>query len=324
MKRFLSILSLFIAIMFIIGLIKLAISPNSNYSYPFLSAKMEYLKKHPEYNLYFIGSSKINNQIDCKLLDANVEGLKSYNLGANASFNLENFQTLEYVLENPSFKPKYIVLELQDKINITRLNLKTERSFGAFNYENTIFASQFQLNNDNYKQVVLAWASFVLNVFHFNKNSDEKAVQENYNRFVYEDQGFSPLEYSVVPRTKESQLKKVIKDRLAGYHADHEKHGLNRALVEKINEIAGKCKKRNIQLIMFIPGPAEPDAKKLEVYKDKFIVPVISLVDPDEYPEFYLYENRWDYGHLNEKGSKILSNKLVPFLKNILEKNIEK
>lgn len=320
MKRFLSILSLFIAIMFIIGLIKLALSPNSNYSYPLLNAKLDYLKKHPEYNLYFIGSSKINNQIDCKLIDESINGLKSYNLGANASFNLENFQTLEYVLENPSFKPKYIVLELQEKINITKLNVKSERSFGTFNYENTVFASRFQKENGNYKQTVLSWVSFVLNVFHFNKHCDEKDIQHSYNRFVGENQGFSPLEYSIVPRTEKNKLNEVIKDRQNRYHADHAQHTVNKVLVEKINQLAEKCKKRNIQLIMFIPGPAEPDAKKLQVYQSALSIPVISLVNPDEYPEFYLYENRWDYGHLNEKGSKILSLKLVPLLNNILEK----
>lgn len=313
-------MSLFVAVMFGIGLIKLALSPNSNYSYPFLNAKKEYLKKHPEYNLYFIGSSKINNQIDCQLIDGHIPGLKSYNLGANASFNLENFQTLASVLEDPSFQPKYIVLELQDKINITRLNLKTERSFGAFNYENTLFATHFQIDNGNYKQVGLSWASFVLNVFRFNKHCDEKAVTENYNSFVYKNQGFSPLEYSKVPRTEEKTLKNVIKDRLDRYHADHEKHNPNKALVEKINELADQCKKRNIELIMLIPGPAEPDAKKLLAYQNAFKVPVISLVNPEEYPEFYQYENRWDYGHLNEKGSKILSKKLAPLLKNILDK----
>ncbi|MCW3160404.1 hypothetical protein [Chryseobacterium oryctis] len=319
MKRFLSILSLFIVIMFIIGLIKLAFSPNSNYSYPFLNAKLEYLKKHPEYNLYFIGSSKINDQIDCKLIDENIKGLKSYNLGANAGFNLENFQTLEYVLENSSFKPKYIVLELQDKINITKLNLKTERSFGAFNFENTVFASKFQKEEGNYKQIALSWASFILNVFHFNKHSDERAVENAHNRMIDENQGFSPLEYSVVKRTEEKELKKVIQDRLNRYHQDKEAHKPNKALVDKINGLAEKCKKRNIQLIMFIPGPAEPDAKKLEAYKNAFKVPVISLINPAEHPEFHLYENRWDYGHLNEKGSKILSQKTVPQLKRILK-----
>ncbi len=313
-------MSLFVAIMFLIGLIKLALSPNSNYSYPFLNAKKEYLKQHPEYNLYFIGSSKINDQIDCQVIDENIHGLKSYNLGANAGFNLENFQTLKSVLEDPSFQPKYIVLELQDKINITKLNLKTERSFGAFNYENTVFATHFQIDNGNYKQVGLAWASFVLNVFRFNKHCDEKAIKDNYNSSVYKNQGFSPLEDSTVPRTEENELKNVIKDRLERYHADDKKHSPNKALVEKINELADQCEKRNIKLIMLIPGPAEPDAKKLLTYRNAFKVPVISLVDPEEYPAFYLYENRWDYGHLNERGSKILSKELVPLLKNVLEK----
>jgi hypothetical protein len=317
MKKFILSVILFIAIMFIIGLIKLAVSPNTNYSYPLLNAKLEYLKKHPEYNLYFIGSSKINYQVDCKLLDERIKGLKSYNLGANAGFNLENIQTLEYVLNNSSFKPKYILLELQNKIKVKSLNLKTERSFGAFNYENTAFALNSQ--KEDKRQIVLSLASFVLNVFHFNKQYDERTIKEASNKFVEQNQGFSPPDYSGIPRVEEKELKSDIQSRLTRYYSDKTQYTLNKAFVEKIDELAEKCRKKNIQLIMYIPGPAEPDAKSIQVYQNAFSVPVISLVDPKAYPEFYQYENRWDRGHLNEKGAKILSEKTVPLLEKVLK-----
>jgi len=320
MKKFLSRLVLFIVIMFIIGLIKLALSPNSNYSYAFLNAKLEFLEKHPEYNMYFIGSSKINDQIDCKIIDQNIEGVKSYNLGANAGFDLENFQTLDFILNNKNFKPKYIIVELQDKIKVTKTNIKTERSFGAFNYENTAFAIKYHKEDKNYKQIGMSLVSFALNVFHINKYFDERTVREAKNNFVDKNQGFSPLEFSSTTRTEEQKLKSVIKDRLERYHADHNKYTPNKALVSKINELSERCKKKNIQLILFIPGPAEPDAKKLVAYQNAFQVPVVSLVDPDMYPEFYQCENRWDYGHLNGKGSKILSEKTAPLLDKVLDK----
>lgn len=320
MKKFLSRLILFIVVMFIIGLIKLALSPNSNYSYSFLNAKLEFLEKHPEYNMYFIGSSKINDQIDCKIIDQNIKGVKSYNLGANAGFDLENFQTLDFILNNKNFNPKYIVVELQDKIKVTKTNIKTERSFGAFNYDNTAFAVKYHKENKDYKQIGLSLVSFVLNVFHFNKFFDERDIQKADNNFVSKNQGFSPLEFSSTTRTEEQKLKSVISNRLERYHADHNKYTPNKALVSKINELSERCKKKNIQLILFIPGPAEPDAKKLIAYQNAFQVPVVSLVDPDMNPEFYQYENRWDYGHLNSKGSKILSEKTAPLLEKVLDK----
>lgn len=305
--------------MFIIGLIKLALSPNSNYSYAFLNAKLEFLKKHPEYNMYFIGSSKINDQIDCKVIDENIKGIKSYNLGANAGFDLENFQTLEYILSKPDFRPKYIVLELQDKIKITKVNFKTERSFGAFNYENTFFAMKFHKEAEDYKQMALSLGSFILNVFHFNKCIDEREVREKTNLLISENNGFFPLEKSMVPRTEEKKLKAAIKERLEYYHADKRQYTPNKAFIEKISELSEKCRKRGIHLIMFIPGPVEPDAKKLQIYEKALNVPVISLADPDAYPEFYLYENRWDYGHLNARGSKIISEKTAPLLEKALQ-----
>ena len=90
-------------------------------------------------------------------------------------------------------------------------------------------------------------------------------------------------------------------------------------MVDKINQLAEKCAKRNIQLIMFIPGPAEPEAKELEVYQGAFKIPLINVVNPEVNPEFHVYENRWDVGHLNEKGSQILSKKLVRKLEGVLE-----
>lgn len=314
-------MSLFVAIMFIIGLIKLALNPNSNYSYPFLNAKLDYLEKHPEYNMYFIGSSKINDQINPRVIDEHMKGIKSYNLGANAGFNLENFQTLEYILQNPSFTPQYIVLELQDKVDITRKNLKTERSFGTFNYANTYFAMKFQKEEGNYKQMILSAASFALNVFHFNKRHDARVIRNAHNHFVDEYQGFSPLDSSVVQRISEPKLTGIIKDRLKRYHEDHTVHAPNKVLVQKINELAERCKKKNIQLIIFIPGPAESDAKKLLVYQKIVSTPVINMVEPEEYPEFYQYEYRWDMGHLNNKGADLLSLKIIPLLEKSIKKN---
>ncbi|WP_157837434.1 hypothetical protein [Chryseobacterium sp. P1-3] len=319
MKRFISLVSIFIFIMFVIGLIKIALKPNQNYSYPFLNAKLEYLKEHPEYNMYFVGSSRINNQIDCKLIDRKISGIKSYNLGASASFDLESFQTMEYILENPSFKPKYIVLELQDRVKITSINLKTERSFGVFNFDNTLFAVKSQQEEHNYKQIALSFVSFVFNVFHFNKMPDERAVKQAHNYSIDQNQGFSPLDSSGIPRTKEAELKKVIKRRLVNYYADHENYKPNSVVVKKINELAEKCKKKNIQLILFIPGPAEPNGKKFYSYVNALNVPVINFMNPAEYPELYWCQNRWDYGHLNEKGAKILSTKMVPFLETIVK-----
>ncbi|WP_162033337.1 hypothetical protein [Chryseobacterium potabilaquae] len=319
MKKFFSTLAIFLTILFIIGLVKLAMSPNTNYSYPSLNAKLEFIEKHPEYNMYFMGSSKINNQINCEIIDKNMEGIKSYNLGASAGFDLESFQTLDYILNNPNFKPKYIIVELQDKIKVTKINIKTERSFGAFNFSNTAFALKYHKENKNYKQIGLSLVSFVLNIFHYNKYSDEKSIQNVNNNWVNKNNGFSPLEEaSSGPRTAENTLKSVINNRLERYHADQNTYTPNKALVDKINDFAKKCKNRNIQLILYIPGPAEPDAKKLERYNTAFNVPVVSLVNPDLYPEFYQYENRWDYGHLNEKGAKILSLKTAPLLKKVL------
>jgi hypothetical protein len=305
--------------MFITGLVKLAVYPNRNYSSPTLNAKLEYLEKHPEYNMYFIGSSRINNQIDCHLIDDKIKGVKSYNLGANAGFDLENFQMLEYILEHPSFNPRYIVLELQDRTKITKVNLKTERSFGVFNYKNTVFAVKSQKENNNHKQIALSLVSFVINVFHFNKSMDERAVRKAHHYSTDHNQGFFPLDSTGFARTEKAELDSAVQKRLTRYLADHKQYKPNSIIVKKINDLSEQCKKKNIQLIMLIPGPAEAEGKKLLAYRNVLDVPVISLLDPYVYPEFYIYENRWDYGHLNEKGAKILSLKLVPFLEKIIK-----
>ena len=59
-----------------------------------LHQKISYVTAKQEINTVFVGSSKVNNQINPLIIDSLNHGVKSFNLGVNGSFGLENLYTI--------------------------------------------------------------------------------------------------------------------------------------------------------------------------------------------------------------------------------------
>ena len=320
MKKFLLKLIGFSLLLLVIGIVLWFFKGDSISNNAFISKKIESLEKKPEVNMVFIGSSKINNQVNPEVIDHVVPGVRSYNLGANASFNLENFKIIDELLKKRNIPIKYLVLELQDKIELTQKNLSTEASFSLLSPNNLKFVVEYQLHNRNYKQLFFALYSTILNVLHF-KN---EVAEYKDNRFLpyIEKNGFIPLDADLGTKQRNDDLLKnpsVIEVRKQFFLNDDRFYAINTVFIEKIIEMEALCKSKNIQLILLLPAPAEPDAKILLQYTNIRDIPVISFLDPVENPEFYLLENRWDYGHLNEKGANLLSEKIGLKLTEILK-----
>ncbi len=313
MKKFLKNTTIFVLLIFGLGVLLWFRNGDQINKNTVLNQKQAFLDKHPEFNTVFIGSSKINNQINPQIIDALNPGLKTYNLGANASFNLENNSTIDFLLHNQNRRLKYIVLELQNKIDLTRTNLNTERSFGALTPQNFPFFLSYQKENKDYKQLAFGLYSTVLSIFNFNK--EKTTMEESYlNQFIEKD-GFIPLDKdknsAVLQRNKDLLAKpSEITRRLTVFNNDQTVYVPNQNLEKKWLELSNQCKDKGIQLVLLLPAPAEPDAKELLVYTQSNEIPVINMLNPAETPEFYQLENRWDYGHLNEKGANLLSEKI--------------
>lgn len=322
MKKFFLKLLLFSILIFGIGIGIWLKTGNSVYTNPYLVKKLNHIKKQNEYNAIFIGSSKINNQINPAIIDRLNPELKTYNLGANGAYNLDNFNTINEILAQDHLKIKLIVLELQNKIEFTKTNINTQRSFSVLGPDNVWFALQYHWQNKKYKQIAFTLYSSILNILHFKKGKNE--FTEPYIEKIIVKNGFFPLELDknpVVKQRRKDLLNKpeIIIRRVAKYRKDTKKYVSNKILEKKLKEINQKCKAHNVKLMLLIPAPAEPDAKELLVYQELKEISLISMINPDEYSEFYQLENRWDNGHLNYKGANILSEKVGQKLKALLK-----
>lgn len=173
MKKFLFKLFIFVVLIFGIGILMWIKSGNTIYTNAYLSEKLKFLEQNPHFNTVFIGSSKVNNQINPEIIDQINPKLKSYNLGANASFNLENFETIDYLLESEKVNLRYLILELQNKVDFTKSNLHSERSFSALTPQNLWFDLKYQWQEKDVKQIAYTLYSSVLNIYYFKKEQGE-------------------------------------------------------------------------------------------------------------------------------------------------------
>ncbi len=325
MKNFIQKILLYTVIVFFVGMILVYQIPNANYSNPYLESKIDYLEKNSqEFNTLFIGSSKINNQVDCKVIDSINPQLHSYNLGTNAGFNPENFNTLRRIVSNEKLSSiQVIVLDLQNLINISRNNIFSERSYNPYNYSNLWFTQKFHWENRAYAQMGYSAVSFMMNVFHYKKTL-ERTKEDSVTQWVIrENQGIFPLDRDSNPQVlkRKENLEshpKEIQERIHQYY-QMQNPKANESLILELEKLQRLCQANNIQLILLAPAPAEPTGKEILDIKKRISVPVIENLDPKENPEFYTLANRWDYGHLNQKGAEIFSRKTALQLKEIVK-----
>lgn len=305
MKKFLLKSFLFSALLFGIAISRwLYIGTNSPEN-PILKRKIECINKDLKINTVFVGSSKINNQVIPKVIDSVAVGIHSFNLGANGSFNLENFETIDYFLKHKPPHLNIIVLELQNKFSFNRININAPRSYQVLSPSNFSFLMKYFYESKDYRQLAYTMYSFFLDIFDFNVG----ITKEEQNNDPFKEQGFFALDdeknEDVVKRRKELINKPgEISRRIEAFKNDKKNYEANEALQNKIMSLKEDCLKRGVQLILLYPAPAEPDAKKLVAFEKNSPVPVINLVDPVEYPQFYNLKSRWDYGHLNRKGAE--------------------
>ncbi len=318
MENYLKKLSSFCLSIFVLGIIWTALNPYANYSNNYLEKKLQFISKN-NFDIIFIGSSKVNNQVDAFIFDSIITGKSHYNLGANASFNLENFNTIERILQQEKL-PKIIVLELQEKMRLSKKNITAPRSYNPYNWSNFNLALFYHWNETQYIQMLYDGMSYVFNVFHFNKNDSSTSKLGIKNVNIIENRlGFFPLDDDPNPDVLQRH-EDLLKDTLIISKRENsfEKHlpkKPNLALVKKYKEIQEKCNAKNIQFILFIPAPAEPEAKDLIAFKNELNIPILYAIDPTKNPEYYRLKNRWDYGHLNNKGASIFSKKYAQLLK---------
>ena len=308
---------------------------------PWFSSKVQFLEKNieSECNSFFFGSSRIYRQIDPVVFDSTFntiskKKIKSFNLGAPATFNPQSYYLFEAFLNSELSKhAKYCFIELMDVDLLNDYFMHEERTSYWQNYSDLLFVGKSIYSNTELgfskkmKSGLNYSVSYIENILHLGHFGNQ-ILNPNYYDDKYlgtQKDGYFALDFDY-QTTKNKTLKMHLYDRkqrilkkpeliknrkkdIANYYNNisnnYDKINLNRIL-----ELKQKCNKKGIQLI-FILSPRNGSQKLLNLSQK---IPEDNLIDmsnPLKNDLLYNYENSFDIGHLNSKGSYLYSKMLA-------------
>ncbi len=286
-----------------------------------ISSKMDFIKKHPEINTVFLGSSKVKAQIIPAVFDSMVnEGIKSFNLGCYGLFIPEQFVALDYLLD--STEVKTIFFELRPAYHIFERNLHITRTIyyhTPANYFATLNIAAHA--NIPFMRKLSTYSTFTIaateNLINFNladgliayKNFDYSVSQADYDTSY----GFFAVgkgqNASFMQSHNEINERAAISEKYMQQYKNGSKDNLtyNKPYFEKMVEIATKAKEKKVQLVLlFPPALREFEYKEiLPLLKQLSYLPQINLADAKQYSGFYTFENNYETEHLNPKGARL-------------------
>jgi hypothetical protein len=300
----------------------------------------QYLSAADSFNTVFIGSSRIYRQVNPQIIDQQLEAydIKSYNLGAPATFMPETFYLLDRFLEKQSKENpvSYIFMELTGITPIKLVNWFAPQSYYYLDISKLKLALNTWFGNPD-----LSWTKASINAYPFIQGYVVKQilpqsvlgprlVPEQYTG-IHKD-GYYPLEHEVGqfhPKGLISRREKFLADTsvLAQRVATQRKwkpENLDETLADDLNQLIDKAAEKNIRLY-FIIVPKMRNYSSLAELKDAIVDDrLIDMGNPDEFPQFNLVENNFDHGHFNQKGAALFSDLLAGKIKGQFQKVSER
>ena len=305
-------------------------------------AKFVHLDHSEEvFDTFFIGSSRINNQINPIFFDKLVgkNATNSFNLGCPGSGGLEIQMAIKEIINSPKQNPKLIFAEISHFATPHGRNSNTIRGRYYYYLQSWLCSSKFELNRPNFnnklKNITKGFVNYIKNILHFNlfkyevlrlKNGPNKSRIKNQAKKM----GFHPL---LEGTNKEEELKRrekllsdtsILKTRYQGalkvFNSKPKKLRENTFLTEELNNLIEYGEKRGVRIVyLLLPKSAEYN---YEVAYPSFLkIPAknkINLADPKKYGDFYKLEYSFDRAHLNKKGANLLTKAIIDEYKEIM------
>lgn len=302
-----------------------------------LNTKLEYLKeKKIDPDNYFIGSSVTFRHVIPTIFDSlsyNDIGY-SFNLGCDGIFAPQTTFLLEHLMEeDTSIKHLFIELNSYDYFG---QNFRTTRSKYYFNskyladFYQYISASSISITNKLGISGMYLYTYFekigglgMRNKF-LTQLQEKNTFKGDVLMGEYKDGHFALKE-----KKRSQKEEKELKEELQKIENDFEltyrnilskKTGYNKVLKKQLDTFFQKAKEKNVNVI-FILNPVEyvfdKPSEMVALFQALPEKNKIDLADPNKHQEFYLLENRWDRGHLNDKGAIIYSKKLAEAFNNL-------
>jgi len=318
---------------------------------PWYSTKIQFLEQDSdtEHNTFFLGSSRIYRQIDPNIFDhtfnsLSQEKISSFNLGAPATFTPQSYYLYENFLKSDLAKNvKYCFLELMEVDLLTDYFLHQERTTYWQNFSDILFVEKSILNNNGLKieqkikSTINYTISYFENIFHLGHFGQHLLKRKYYDEKYLGpyNNGFYPLQFeyntTTDPIVKEDLLDrkntiinnpKLIDNRRTHILSFYKNISniYDSVHLRRIEELINKSKEKGI-LLIFILSPRNVGQELINLSRQISKTNLIDMANPQIYNELYEYDNSFDIGHLNEKGSTKYSQLIaIEFEKRIHER----
>ena len=327
-------LSFFLAA-FLLG--RLVPSPAVPSNIVFISPKYEYYQAHKDdYNALFFGSSRIYSQVIPEVFDktAELEGqsLNSYNFGIPAMRAINSTVLLKEVLSNPPKNLKWVFFEsILDKGYEPIRNARTPRVMYWHDWESTQFAAQYVLSSDESlpNKAVLLYSHLLPCFYHYlnvgrlfsqwlpsNFSEEEKSVAAEFTAtegfYALSDETTAERQHFINAQQDYLDRVSVLAGRTARepwQKAEGSESGayLSENKVMLLNQVVQAVRAAGAEPV-FIDPPSLHLENDFQSAKQLGVIDrLLTYRNPNQYPQLYTSENRYDVDHLNQAGSEAFS-----------------
>lgn len=308
-----------------------AIPPNVTFVSPKYA---HYQAQKDEYNVLFFGSSRVYNHIVPEEFDAAAAAagaaVHSFNFGIPAQRALSGYVLMKEILKTPPKNLKWVFIETPLDPGYEPIqNARTNRVIYWHTAENTRIALRYILTSDEtpLRKAVLAFSHllpFAYNEFNIgrlfyqwipvqNFTEEEQTVSQQ----ALAQRGYYPLSDEADPKRQDFLAhlvryeqsvedlteQKARIDRRAT-HVSRGQRWLLQALVAQVRSVGAEP-------IFIVPPTLEPQYELHRAHRLGYLPTLLSYNDPAAYAAFYALDNRHDAEHLNDQGSRQLSQQIA-------------
>lgn len=308
-----------------------------------LQKKAIYLNKADKFNIIFAGSSymyrSIKPDVFSKQMEINGYKFSAYNFAAPGSYAFEANHYLNLLTEFPGGKkPDYLFINLfpinsDYIITVMEENRLTNRMIRYHDLETTllnieaILLSDFEIK----KKIVTIFEHITHLLFNIMNVGIGKQLNEPFRlntsevSWLVNRNGYHP---SLMEKNahKKKYTEKTHENAVELHERDYEKLSENRPLQIKRNEFSfryhqyKKLQRNGINVIYIIP-PVLYDMREMhDLCRSDGFPTCFKMDDPFKYPELIKYQNRYDIGHLNDRGADYFSKYIADRFSEYLEK----
>jgi hypothetical protein len=313
------------------------------------AAKIRYLNATPEqYNTYFFGSSRMYRHIAPIEFDQIVMyPVKSFNLGYGTIFVPESYYLVEnFIKRIGPAEQGFIFIELQVINQLPARNLHTTKVKYFLTTREYLFAIKATLQNSiltgsekqeiliNYTITYLERLTGIGLLYDLFKTVTNELINPTTpGGYAVGNCGYLSLEEELLitdANTLRTRNEKFLEDTsvlelrkkqsMNLYHKNQPSN-YNHIHLQRIEKLVKVAEEKGYDLIFVLPPRLGPDQYRelLPLFREIDDQHKIDLGDPERFPEFYLVENSFDIGHLNQSGAQILTRKLAEAFNELLK-----